>query len=169
MKRKTVSGIMLTLLLIEVLELSSVFLTKFSVPVRANPIPYPTLWMPEEYINATISWAGGLFQAKVYGAYPFGNVGFESVTMYYPIPPDASAISVNMDEAVLDWDYSNRSYPTVIGDFPMVYWTISPLPSTFLIKTYYEHSIPLRDGNYTFLYAMGTGRYLPMPKKPQPM
>lgn len=127
----------------------------------ANPIPIPTLLMPEEYINATISPGdGGILYAQVDGLYPFKNLGHRNVSMYYPVPPGAGEISVKMDDTSLDWNYSDENYPTVIGDFPMINWTVEPVPDNFTIGTYYEHPLPKIDGNYTFLYAMGTGRYL---------
>lgn len=128
--------------------------------VTANPIPWPAIWMPEEYINATISPISGVLWAWVNGTYPFGNSGYDIVYMKYPVPPKAYNISVKMNEASLDWSYSDESYSTVIGDFPMINWTIHPAPGKFTIRTFYEHPVPLIDGNYTFLYAMGTGRYL---------
>lgn len=129
--------------------------------VAANPIPYPTLLMPEEYINVTISPGEcGILYAQVDGLYPFKNLGHKNVSMYYPVPPGAGEILVKMDGTSLDWSYSDKNYPTVIGDFPMINWTIKPVPDNFTIGTRYEHPLPKINGNYTFLYAMGTGRYL---------
>jgi len=163
MRLKAVSGIMLTLLLVGMLTLA------FKIQVlEANPIPVPSLWMPEEYIDAKISLADGVVQAGVNGTYPFiyffpfppYPLTFDEVIMYYPIPPDADKTTVEMDETKLDWIYSNKTYPTVLGDWPMINWTVKPVPEYFEIETYYEHLLPMIGGNYTFLYAMGTGRYL---------
>jgi parallel beta-helix repeat protein len=132
----------------------------FTMLVTANPIPIPTPpIMSEEYINATISRTDGKLLARVNGTYPFEGGGSYYVTMYYPVPQDADKISVKMDETSLDWSYSDWTYPTVIGDWPMIYWETDP-PYTFTIETYYEHFVPLNNGNYTFLYAMGTGKFL---------
>jgi parallel beta-helix repeat protein len=161
MKTKAVSGIMLKLLLL-VGMLTWAFNVQF---LEANPIPIPSLWMPEEHIDAKIFLVDGLVQAGVNGTYPFTYLGFDDwtfdqVIMYYPIPPDADKNTVEMDETKLNWINSNKTYPTVLGNWPMINWTIKPVPEYFEIKTYYEHPIPVIDGNYTFLYAMGTGRYL---------
>ncbi len=128
--------------------------------VVANPIPIPTLLMPEEYINATITRVDGVVSARVNGTYPFQNMGHDYVAMYYPVPPDASNLSVAIDETPLSWAWNGTYYPTIIGDYPFIEWLIYPVPYEFTIDTFYEHPVPLLDGNYTFLYAMGTGRYL---------
>jgi len=131
------------------------------VPVEANPIPTPTLIMPEEYINVTLSHIDENLLAQVNGTYPFENMFYDTARMDYPVPPDATKITVKVDGTLLDWTYNNENYSTVIGDWPMINWTLSLIPfQNFTIETYYEHPVPIIDGNYTFLYAMGTGRYL---------
>jgi hypothetical protein len=122
--------------------------------------------MPNEYIDATIFRVDGAPWAVVDGEYPFVKLGdVAGVLMYYPVPPEAPAekISVKMDDTLLSWDYSPPIYQTVLGDFPMIWWGISPVPENFTIKTHYEHPLPLIDGNYSFLYASGTGKYLGSP------
>ncbi len=141
--------------------------TRFNAFLHANPIPVPSLWMEWEYIDATISQINGVPWAAVDGEYPFNNTGVNNVTMYYPVPPASPAekISVKMDDTPLSWSYCEppKIYPTVVGDFPMIHWVISPVPANFTIKTHYEHPLPLINGNYSFLYATGTGRYLGEP------
>ncbi len=156
MYRKAVLAITLTLLLTSMLTLA------FNIQVlEANPIPIPSIWMPEEYIDANISLVDGVVQAGVNGTYPFAPLGtYYQVMMYYPVPPDADRITVEMNDTELDWTYGNETYPTVLGNWPMIIWDIAPVPEYFEIETYYEHPIPMIDGNYTFLYAMGTGKYL---------
>ena len=130
--------------------------------VRCNPIPIPTLLMPEEYIHVEIFLNGGALWAKVDGRYPFFNLEYETVRMDYPLPPNAINISVKEDEESLNWTYNNKVYSTVLGYWGMINWTVSSLTSweNFTVKTHYEYAIPMINGNYTFLYAMGTGRYL---------
>ena len=140
--------------------LSLFFNLQFCKLARANPIPFPTLIMPEEYINVTVSPdKRRIVSAEVNGLYPFRNVGHKNVTMYYPVPSDSSEISVMMNETALEWKYSDENYSTVIGEFPMIEWVINPLPESFQIRTHYYYAVP-KDGSYSFLYAMGTGRYL---------
>ncbi len=141
--------------------------TQLTLYVRANPIPYPTLLMPEEYIDVTISRKNGVLWAAVDGEYPFENLDVNTVTMYYPVPPSSPAekTSVKIDDTSLSWSYCEppKMYPTVVGDFPMIYWVIIPVPQNFTIKTHYEHPLPIIDEKYSFLYATGTGRYLGHP------
>jgi hypothetical protein len=67
----------------------------FNRAARTNPIPFPTLVMPYEYIDAAIlPNESGIVCAEVDGLYPFQNVGYENVTMYYPVPPNSSEITV---------------------------------------------------------------------------
>jgi len=147
---------------VSVFTFSAVFTARFITLVTANPIPVPSIMMPYEYIDATISLDEGVMKAKVNGTYTFWNAGHDNVTMYYPVPPDSEGISVKFGNTSLDWDYTGSNYSTVIGDFPMIRWFIKPLPkfTYFNVTTYYEHPVPILDGNYTFLYAMGTGKYL---------
>jgi uncharacterized repeat protein (TIGR01451 family) len=116
--------------------------------------------MPEEYINIELTPVNGTIRAEVSGLYPFGNRGYSSIDMYYPVPPDSENISVELDNAPHDWNYTDNEYPTIVGNFPMIRWTISPAPGNFMIETYYQHTVPALDGVYTLVYAMGTGKYL---------
>lgn len=54
-----------------------------------NPIPVPTLLMPEEQIDALVFAEQGRPFALVEGTYPFENEGVSYARMYYPVPPDA--------------------------------------------------------------------------------
>jgi hypothetical protein len=141
--------------------LSSALWISLNAPSEANPIPTPTLLMPREYINITVSLSGETVLSRVTGVYPFGNLGYDRVIMYYPLPPDSSSISARMNETSLEWAYSSQVYPNVLGDWPMINWTLL-LPPTcqFDIGTYYEHAVPKREEYRALLYAMGTGRYL---------
>ncbi len=126
----------------------------------ANPIPIPVLLMPLEFINGTISVDDTELVARVDGAYPFINIEYRIVEMYYPVPPNVANISVKIDEMQLSWVYSTDNYPTIMGDWPMIKWVISPVPDNFTISVHYAHSVPMMSRNWTFLYAMGTGKYL---------
>ena len=140
--------------------LTSLIIFAPSAKVFANPIPIPSILMPEEYIDIELTSIGGVIRAKVDGAYPFWNAGYETVDMHYPVPPDSENISVELDNEPLDWSYSPWMYPTIVGDWPMIRWRIYPAPQSFEIKTHYEHAVPVLDNVYTLVYAMGTGKYL---------
>jgi hypothetical protein len=126
----------------------------------ANPIPIPTLIMPSENIDVSISPSAEGYNATVVGIYPFTNENCENVIMYFPIPSDADNVSVKMDENNIPWTSVDNIYPTVLGNLPMIAWEIAPVPDNFVITVSYEHSLTTDGENYTFLYAMGTGKYL---------
>jgi PKD repeat protein len=131
--------------------------------VKANPVYPGELIMTREDMAIRISKVGGKMWAEVNGTYSFSVIMPPSpypAVMYYPVPSDAEAISVKIDETPLDWTYNGTYYQTVVGNFPFIKWLISPVPNVFSIKTHYEHPVHIIDGNYTFLYALGTGRYL---------
>jgi len=148
MKKKVVSTAFLSLLL-------SIAIAS----VEANPIPmYPITFGGEE-IDATISYAGPVIYARVNGTYAFGASDPPSeTTMDYPVPSSASNISVKIDETPLAWNWNNTHYDTVIGDYPFINWWIFPVPASFIISVHYEHPVPLIEGKYKFLYALGSAR-----------
>ena len=151
-----------------------VYFVKF---VAGNPVPVPPLKMPEEYIDVTISFVDGTLWAKVDGTYPLYkfDVGNEnpiawlyvadSQNVLYPVPPNTTNISVKMDETELNWTSPTETHPqviysTAIGYWPYIAWGISSIPDHFVIKTHYEHPIPTKNGNYTFLYPLILWSYL---------
>jgi len=145
--RRIVIGIVLVLVLVFV----SLLLT-----TQANPVPYPLIRMPYEYIYANITVTDGNAYAKVNGTYPFENIGYQNISMSYPLPDDATNVSVWVDENMAFWWYTNQTYATAFGDLPVIKWTIDPAPNNFTVEVDYEHSVPLRGQNFTYFYAMGT-------------
>lgn len=155
LKRTHLLSLVSLLLICGILETYSHFVA------YANPIFFKPLFMSSEVINATICPINGVWCAEVNGVYSFYQLPpFDHpVEMYFPVPPHADNILVALNDTSVDWTYSDQNYSTVIGDFPMINWTISPLQDTFNVSVYYSHPVPEIDGNYTFLYTMGTGRY----------
>jgi len=138
----------------------------------------PIVSMPEMQVNATISRVNGVLQAKVDAAYPmntiyaFGesyqapNYGFglmygpDEVTVtvaydrldtQYPVPLNATNISVKMDGAELDWIPTKRIYHLFDANLPELHWNLSPVPRSFLITTHYEHPVPTTEQTYAYL------------------
>jgi len=64
---------------------------------RANPVPYPVIKMPYEYIHANIAVTNGHGYARVNGTYPFENLGYQNISMSFPLPQDASDVSARVD------------------------------------------------------------------------
>jgi hypothetical protein len=112
--------------------------------------------MPYEYIYANITVTDGSAYARVNGTYPFENIGYKNISMSYPLPSDASNVSVWVDGNTTFWWYTNQTYATVFGDQPVMNWTIDPAPDNFTVEVDYEHSVPLVGQNFTYFYAMGT-------------
>ncbi|RLE62769.1 MAG: hypothetical protein DRJ38_09050 [Thermoprotei archaeon] len=129
----------------------------------ANPIPVPTLIMPREYISIQIIDFNEALRVRVTGVYPFKNVDFRKVKMYFPVPYNVNwnTIKVYMDEKPIEWKVADWKYKTIIGDYPVIEWTISPVPDEFNVTVIYEQNVkPSKDGSFKILYAMATGRFL---------
>jgi len=148
-RRMTVTIIALAILLYPIPSLTS-----------ANPIPTPTIMMTDEYINALIYQKDGSCWAYVYCRYPFKNVGYSTVTMKFPVPPNSEDISVFVDNLPVYWSWSEEKYSTEIGEYGMITWKIDNPPEEFEVKVVYRHKLVDAAGEYVFLYALGTGRYM---------
>lgn len=149
----------------------------------ANPVPVYSLEMSEEYIDYTICTVNGSQWAKVDGKYPINKLAIcdlnqtgdinnypftfieESLQLIYPMPPDATNISIKMDETELSWNNYTQEIPdtihyTTIGDWPVISCTLDPVPKQFLLQIHYEHPIAKSNGTYTFLYDLNISPYL---------
>ncbi len=146
----------------------------FTPITYANPIPVPTLILEKEFIEISIEKVNETtLLVNVNGTYPFKNVEFEKVTMYFPIPPhvnrDSIIVTLNnkplkwiiVDEGYIETSKGLRKfrYETVEGVYPLLSWNITDLPKSFIINVRYSYYIHLKNGEYHILYAMGTGRY----------
>lgn len=150
---------------ISVILLSLAFLANVVIRASANPIPIGTVIIHGEEITALIYLTPeGTVRAMVNGIYKFSTIPPmpENVTMYYPIPPNATNISVEKDGVPVDWTWNNTLYHICVDrwfstDFPIIKWTINPT-ETFNITTHYEHPVPTPYGGntYAFLYAYGS-------------
>lgn len=133
-----------------------------------NPVPYPAIGMPYECIYARLFLVEDTLAANVTGTYTFINLGYENVTMLYPVPPGSTVNFVKIGNTTLDWQFTNEIYQTYLGNYTMIEWFIEPVPDTFNITVCYEHPLcfPIPGihgavpGTYGFLYAMGTGKLL---------
>jgi len=141
------SGIMLALLLMAVPSIQTTL---------ANPVPYPRIAMPKEYIYANITVSSEGAYAKVNGTYPFLNSGYNNISMSYPLPQNSTNVSVQVSGNTTPWWYSDADYSTIFGELPVINWTIDPAPHTFSVEVDYEHTVPMIGQNFTYFYAMGT-------------
>jgi len=140
--------------------LASLLFPLFSSTVSANPIPVPTIIMPQEFINATIYEKDGGYIAEVHGEYPFRNVGYSEVSMKYPVPPDSESIQVLIDGKPVRWEWLDEYYETMLGSYRMITWTLRSPPEKFTVTVCYTHRLKEMTGKQAFLYALGTGRHL---------
>jgi parallel beta-helix repeat protein len=125
------------------------------------------LAMPQEYLNYTVTNTTGTLVAIVDGVYPIhlGTALSGPLPMLYPIPPNTTNIQIWLDGTELSFaNYTNVDstalHHTAIGDWQMIYCTIKPAYSDFLLKIHYEHPIQVIDGSYTFLYDLNIAPYL---------
>jgi len=138
-------------------------------PATADSEDYKSLLsMPKEYINYTIvlDQQGSLW-AIVDGYYPIyllenftGNL-----PLLYPMPPNATKISIILNEMQIDWSNFTQSYPggthhTAVGDWWMI--DINPMVESnyFTLKIHYEHPLEKTNDSYFFLYDLNISPYL---------
>jgi parallel beta-helix repeat protein len=125
------------------------------------------LAMPEEYLNYSVSNFDGKLFAIIDGVYPMhltSGLG-DALPMVYPTPPGTVNMHIVLDGTELTWsNYSDidpaARHQTDIGDWQMIYCTISPASADFLLKIHYEHPIEIINGSYTFLYDLNISPYL---------
>jgi len=166
-----------------------VLLTVLLVPsARSNPIPVNTnlLWLQSENITIDVSPNNNGYTAEVRGVYPFQLSGhginnlFENLreealgemAMMFPVPPNSENISVKIFGGNIEWEWADNEYATELGNFPMLKWTFripenmitttewGVISDYFTLVVEYAHPIPLENGRYFLLYALGTGRYM---------
>jgi parallel beta-helix repeat protein len=126
----------------------------------------PSLSMPQEYLNYTITDINGTMWATIEGIYPIHLSGsLINLPMVYPTPPNATNIRITLDGTELAWGNYSGLDPTAlhltdIGDWQMVYCTITPASSDFLLQIHYQHPLQVINGSYTFLYDLNIVDYL---------
>ncbi|MBN2533668.1 MAG: hypothetical protein JXB88_12290 [Spirochaetales bacterium] len=150
-----------------------ILLLCFCLPgIIANPIPVPTLLMPEEWISISINekpdivphYANTL-EASVYGLYPMRNLEYEKVFILDPVPPKSYDISIALDGNPLEWTWSDMVYKTVLPEWPQIpqlEWTIAPVPDEFKLTAKYKHGLIYRKDEMVFFYPMGCWKGQPI-------
>lgn len=125
----------------------------------------PSLSMPVEHVNYTITEVDGVLWAKIDGNYPIYNSGYDILPLVYPTPPETTNISVRFNGALVSWSNYTELFPevlhnTVIGDWSMIYAVLADVPSFFILDIYYEHPVQVINGSYMFLYDLNIRDYL---------
>ena len=109
---------------------------------HSNPIPAPTVILKHEYIYMTFRQGPGAdgVTVTVTGIYPFENVGFKELDMYFPVPPEVISNGeawVSVDGHPVKYEVVNEGevyvpgggtktfkYDSVLGVLPMLKWHI---------------------------------------------
>ena len=166
MKKEIVITLTLALLI------STLLGSLFFEPATANPEgSIPTLSMPVEYINYTITSVNGTLWAKIDGYYPIYllkqmDCSFAGdLPMVYPMPPQTTNIRVSLDGKEISWSNYTQSYPealhhTAIGDWWMIYANLENVSDYFELRIHYEHPLEMVNGSYLFLYDLNISPYL---------
>ena len=156
------------------LVLAWLLLPAFLAAASANPIPVPSLGLSEELITITIVKADKRAVAEVGGVYPFTNMGYDRVTMYFPVPPnvDRDSIEVLVNGRRVAWDIVDTAvvqlpggqsreitYDTVLGRYVFIRWVVENPGEKFTVTVRYSHPAESEDGALKALYAMATGRF----------
>ena len=144
---------------ITVLILTSVALAP--TVTYSNPIPSPTIMLKHEYIEVTFSQGPGAdgIRVKVTGVYPFRNVGFKELDMYFPIPREVingGKAWVKVNGRQIKYEVVGEGKVLVPGDGlkPFIYDSvIGTLP---MLKWHMKFNGSLRDFtvNVTYTYVL---------------
>jgi len=98
------------------------------------------------------------------------------MTMMFPVPPNSENILVKIFGENIEWEWADDEYSTELGNFPIFKWTFripenmiaTTISETvgrvtsdiFIVVVEYTHPIPLENGRYTLLYALGAAGHL---------
>ncbi len=127
----------------------------------------PTLSMPIEHVNYTITSVNDTLWAKIDGEYPIyiQNQFNGDMPMVYPMPPGTTNIHVWLDGQELRWSNYTQSNPdalhqTAIGDWWMIYSVLPNVSGSFTLRIHYEHPLEMVNSSYLFLYDLNISPYL---------
>jgi len=127
----------------------------------------PSLSMPIEHVNYTITNVNGTLWAKIDGEYPIyiQNQFNGDMPMVYPMPPGTTNIHVWLDGQKLSWSNYTESNPdalhqTAIGDWWMIYSVLPNVSGSFTLRIHYEHPLEMVNDSYLFLYDLNISPYL---------
>lgn len=130
-----------------------------SLVVNSNPIPAPTVILKHEYICMTFKQGPGASRVTVtvVGIYPFRNVGFKELDMYFPVPPEVISNGgawVSVDGHPVKYEVVKEGevyvpgagakpfkYDSVLGVLPMLKWHVklNGSPEDFTVNVTYKY------------------------------
>ena len=149
------------------------FMAICSIAVPAHAIAesqesIPSVSLPVEYVNYTVSTINGILWATVDGTFPMqipqARVGQE-LPMVYPTPPGVTNISLKLNGQPVNFSNLTQSsseslHYTYLGYLPMIFFLIQPASSNFVLTIHYEHPIVWANGKDMFLYDLNISPYL---------
>lgn len=119
------------------------------------------LWakVDSEYQMKTIHAFGDSFLTENWGMgllvdpspYVIVTVAYDRLDAQYPVPSNATNISVKMDATNLEYALTERTYHLFDNNLPELHWHLSPVPSNFSISVHYEHPVSTLDQTYSYL------------------
>ena len=164
------------IILLVIMELQSVNVVKANPMYTEIP---PMVSMPEMNVNATISRVNGLLWAKIdaeyqmHTVYGFGDsylaqnrgmglvvdpspyvtvtVTQDTLEAHYPIPSNATNISVKINDEETDWQQDKGRFHLFDANLPQINWTVSPVPQDFNVTVHYEQPISKTSEAYGYL------------------
>jgi hypothetical protein len=167
MKKKAVTVILSVLLLLS-LQISFDCLAKaqHSIPPEIPVV----VAVPKMMVNATVLDNAGAFYAAVDSTYqtetvykmgePFApgiKIAFNRIDAYYPVPLNATNISVEANGSSQNWTYRPTGFTHLFGvNLRLINWTLTPVPENFTLTTHYQSRISRTDSTYAYLgkYAL---------------
>jgi hypothetical protein len=121
-------------------------------------------------VSVTVSDNNGVFYAEVDSTYqtetvykigdtfaPGIKIAFDRIDAYYPVPLNATNISVEANGSSQNWTYRPTGFTHLFGvNLPLINWTLTPVPENFTLTTHYQNRIPRTDSTYAYLgeYAL---------------
>jgi hypothetical protein len=167
MKKKTITIILSVLLLVSLqVSVDGLAKAQHSIP---GEIPV-VVTVPKMMVSATVSDNSGVFFAEVDSTYqtetvykigdtfaPGIKIAFDRIDAYYPVPLNATNISVEANGSSRDWTYRPTGFTHLFDvNLPLINWTLTPVPENFTLTTHYQNQIPRTDSTYAYLgkYAL---------------
>jgi hypothetical protein len=128
----------------------------------------PSISMPVEYVNYTVSPVNGSLWASVDGTYPMqipqAWVG-QQLPMIYPMPTGVTNISIELNGQKVAFGNLTQADPdmlhyTYLGEWQIIFFTVQPTTPNFVLTVHYQHPIMKENGSYVFLYNLNINQYI---------
>jgi len=121
------------------------------------------LWVKidAEYMMNTVYAYGDSYLSENYGMglvlYPDSPYVMVTVTQdvleaHYPVPPDATNISVSLNGEEVEAQQDAHGYFHLFDfDLAEINWTVSQVPNDFVVEVHYEHPVSEIPASYAYL------------------